>query len=711
MKTLLIYILPFFLTLKCFSQSEEIVVFKKRLNVQTIDDFERCDIYNNLAFEFQFRSLDSMKYYLDLSKKLAINNDYTKGKANLYYNLGIYNTLKFQPEKATKQFIVSLKHFKLLEDDKGISKVYNALGIVQAKQRNFTQAIEYFQFALELKKKLKNQQGIANINNSLALLHSNKGEHNKAISLYNEALKIYLNHGNKRKTADIHLNIGGTYYNIGNYSLSLEHFYKAKLIFEEFGDLLGIIKCLNNIGSIYRVQEKYNKAIENYKIVEKYYIKEKAYHKLANTYINLANVYRIHNRLDSSLIYYNKSIENSEKIDFQMGISTALYGMSNVLIDIKEYQKAIESLEKSLIIKSKLKDTKGEVHCYLNLSEVYLETLDVQKAINYGQRGLKIAQQDELTELVQRGHQLLSKAYQTQNKFKDALVHFQEYSALKDSLLNVENLQKLTALEYEYKYKKQITEAEKSLKSSEEKWHFGKIIFSFVIVLALFIILILIILNFRRKNQKLLLEQRLLRAQMNPHFMFNALGVLQGMILQKEYKTSLRYLGKFSQLLRSILENSRTKMVPLEQELNTIKTYVDLQNLGVEKPYNYTVQNINGIRENTVLIPSMLLQPFIENAIEHGFRRSDIEKNIHLSYKIEDTYVNFIIEDNGIGIEQTIKRNKRNKSLSTVISEERLELIYSKSKNKAKIQIEDLSNFNRNGTRVTLTLPYKENKI
>ncbi|MGB1295071.1 MAG: tetratricopeptide repeat protein [Flavobacteriales bacterium] len=711
MKLLFTYLFIFIHVGVVWSQGNEIVTLKKRLQTPDIEYDEQCDVFNNLAFEYQFSSLDSMQHYIFLAEKVALINDYRKGKANNNYNKGILSSKQFKHQEAIDFFLQSLNGFNALKDLKGASKVYTALGIIYAKKRDFERALNYFDQALDVKEKLGDQIGLANIYGSMALLFSQSGNPQKALSYFNKSLEIYQKEGVEKKMAYTFLNIGGLYYGLGNFPLSLENFHKAKYIFEASHQQSGYIKCINNIGSIYRVQEKFDKAIDHYKIVETYYKKEKSIHQLANTYINIANVFRMKQSLDSALHYYDLSLQYSKQIDYIMGVSTALYGKSNVFIDEDLFDKALITLTTAVKIKKEVNDKEGLSHCYLNISEIYIETKIADKAIEMGRRGLVLAEEGEFVELIQRGHQLLSKAFYLKEEYKFALEHHKHYSALKDSLLNEESVQKLTALEYEYKYKKQIDEANISLKASEEKRMYWLFVFITSLLATGFIIFLLIIRNIKKKNQQLLLEQRLLRSQMNPHFVFNALGVLQGIILQKEIKKSIEYLGKFSKLLRFILENSREKMVTLEKELTIVNTFIDLQNLGVQEPFQFTIEIDDDIEQNQVVIPAMIIQPFIENAIEHGFKKADSNKCIYLNVSKEKGVLIIIIEDNGLGIDQTQRSNLNKVSLSTKISRERVQLISEEFNTKAKISIEDLKSMHKNGTSVRIELPYQKRTL
>jgi sensor histidine kinase YesM len=196
---------------------------------------------------------------------------------------------------------------------------------------------------------------------------------------------------------------------------------------------------------------------------------------------------------------------------------------------------------------------------------------------------------------------------------------------------------------------------------------------------------------------------------MTPHFIFNSLSVLQGMILNKEEKKSIFYLSKFSKLLRITLENSRDKLVPLNQEMEAVNNYLELQNLEASQSYDYTILVDKNIDETLFKIPPMLIQPFIENAIEHAFedRKDNRKIDIQLKYISEELICT--IKDNGIGIDaQNGHKRKDKKSLATTITSERLKMLSKDFNIEGSVHIEDRKQYNEQGTIVTLVIPYKK---
>ncbi len=280
--------------------------------------------------------------------------------------------------------------------------------------------------------------------------------------------------------------------------------------------------------------------------------------------------------------------------------------------------------------------------------------------------------------------------------------------AIFNKQLNEELLALETSFEREHSLKKEIVSVDNELAYTKKATLYGIIIALISLLVLVSIIGFLWIRNIKAQNQNILIEQKLLRSQMTPHFMFNSLAILQGIILNKEYTKSIGYLSKFSKLLRITLENSRDKLVPLKNEMEAIENYILVQNLGTDHPFQCTITIHETINQERLMIPPMMIQPFIENSIEHGFpvQKEDQEVAVSIYFQGKDLICEII--DNGVGLEQSkVKRNDKKNSLATTITTERLAMLAKEFKVKTSLSIVDRKTMNESGTIVTLRLPYK----
>jgi ligand-binding sensor domain-containing protein/putative methionine-R-sulfoxide reductase with GAF domain len=221
------------------------------------------------------------------------------------------------------------------------------------------------------------------------------------------------------------------------------------------------------------------------------------------------------------------------------------------------------------------------------------------------------------------------------------------------------------------------------------------------------------------ENEKKLLEldkrsaenkMMALRAQMNPHFIFNALNSIQKYILQNDADNAELYLEKFAKLIRLILDNSRTNYVQLNNEVELLTLYLDLEMLRFQNRFEYKIEVDGSLDEEETEIPSMIVQPFVENAILHGLNYKETKGYLLIEFRMEDGFLKCVIEDDGVGRKRAQElKNKlqsSHKSVGLKVTEERLEVISKMNMMKASIKTIDLmKDGNAAGTRVEILFP------
>lgn len=228
---------------------------------------------------------------------------------------------------------------------------------------------------------------------------------------------------------------------------------------------------------------------------------------------------------------------------------------------------------------------------------------------------------------------------------------------------------------------------------------------------VIFMIILYRIRELKLKQKAAELEQRFLRAQMNPHFIFNSLGAIQSYIFKNEPIEAATYLANFSELVRLILDNSRKDLISIDKEIKTLDHYLSLQKLRFDEKFDYEFMVDEDLEKEHFSIPPMLAQPFIENSIEHGFLGMEKKGMILVSIHRKADHIQLICEDNGIGIEASKLKKKENhkshKSLATKITRERIKILSKIYKAKIKLEIKDLTKkgSGSSGTKVIFTIP------
>jgi ligand-binding sensor domain-containing protein len=217
--------------------------------------------------------------------------------------------------------------------------------------------------------------------------------------------------------------------------------------------------------------------------------------------------------------------------------------------------------------------------------------------------------------------------------------------------------------------------------------------------------------NLRHKTGEL--EMQALRAQMNPHFIFNCLSSINHYILKNDSEMASEYLTKFSRLIRMVLNNSKNPLINLEDELEMLRLYIDLERLRFNNTFDYSINFYNHFDISSIFIPPLILQPFAENAIWHGLMNKKEQGLMEVAFELDNGVLNCYITDNGIGRKnaETLKSKsaEKQKSMGMQITAERLALFNSEGE-RTIFKVEDLVDASGRaaGTRVTLKIRYKE---
>jgi sensor histidine kinase YesM len=200
---------------------------------------------------------------------------------------------------------------------------------------------------------------------------------------------------------------------------------------------------------------------------------------------------------------------------------------------------------------------------------------------------------------------------------------------------------------------------------------------------------------------------------MNPHFVFNALNSIQHYILNSKGDEAVRYLSKFAKLIRLILSNSEKQIVTINEDIEALKLYLELERMRFENKFDYAIHIDSSIDGDYDEIPPMLIQPYLENAILHGINPKDGNGDIDISMKIVNQFIKISIKDDGIGREksksvQSLQPAARHKSLGMKITKDRVRILNTIHQSNLNVNIIDLYNEKNEaiGTQVDLFIPY-----
>ncbi len=255
-----------------------------------------------------------------------------------------------------------------------------------------------------------------------------------------------------------------------------------------------------------------------------------------------------------------------------------------------------------------------------------------------------------------------------------------------------------------------------SLSFKINKAYYQTVLFKIGLVVSLITLISLILLFIFRlklrelkKRNRLEMElnkfrQRALSAQMNPHFIYNSLNSAQNYILSNDVLKSSEYLSMFGNLMRRVLNNSQSSSISLKEELEALKLYIDLELIRFQDAFQYNLYVSEDINLEKIKVPPLIMQPFVENAIHHGLRLKKDNKQLKINIFRKNNLINIHIEDNGVGRENTLRKNKEHRSYGTEITNKRLKIYSDLYKNEIKVNIVDLNNSGNTstGTRIEI---------
>jgi sensor histidine kinase YesM len=384
----------------------------------------------------------------------------------------------------------------------------------------------------------------------------------------------------------------------------------------------------------------------------------------------------------------------------------------------KKYEPAIASYNNTLKYSIPSKSYSHSANAYGNLGTIYRDLGETEKSISYYKKAIEQAKLNEDIYNLSWVYQDMSEMYlrkrDTSNAYK-TFVLFKKYS---DAQIKKTSVQGLTDARIRYEADTHNKEVELlSLKLKNQKLMIYGYTGLFILTIAIGILVISRSkINAKRRisemNRKISeVTQANLRQQMNPHFIFNTLNSIQYYMYQHDKLATNNYLTKFSSLMRKVLENSQHTSVPLQDELDALKLYLDLEMIRFKDKFDYEITVDDEIDTLLYKVPTMLIQPYVENSICHGLMPGESKGTVKIGLKLEKEYISCTIEDNGIGREAALEKKMKNQnnhnSLGTQIVSSRLDLVNALYGTSLKTIYTDLKGKNgeAEGTRVEIHIP------
>jgi tetratricopeptide (TPR) repeat protein len=694
-----IFIFSFLLPVWLFSQTPRIDNLRKILT--HLKDSARIDSMNKLSLLFIEQPMkDSAEYYAISAYNQAATILYFHGMAE---SLSLQGTIKtrfygnfVEAEKLDKE---SIGLYQKTWNQSGLADTYGHLSFACFSQSKYDEALKISMECYSINKNNQDEAGMLDILQLITQIHLKRGEFDRGFDVAQNALEISTRRGDQTGIKNCLLGLGTVCMGIEDYSLALNYY---RIVFQNFSreDSISLIESEDLIWAK----------------------------------MEYAEIYSHLNMFDSALSRFN--LFDTSKVD-EKDLRIFLVSKGEYFMLLGQYEKALPGLLRGLAIHLKLNDGNEIVRTVLDLANTYYALGNEKEALRYARQGLNLGLKTHALQRMRDAYKVLYEVYDRRGKTDSAYNYYRSYIQTKESLTDDQTKGKFAANGYVQKIEllnneKLISQQKLKIQDQQLKNEtlIRNILIAFVFVVLLLGILFIRNTFLKRRNEKLKnenlynelrhktsdMEMQALRAQMNPHFIFNCLNSINRFIMKNESQTASDYLTQFSRLIRLVLNNSKKAWIPLEDEMDMLRLYLDMERLRFKGAFNYDLSCEEGLDPSGLLIPPLLLQPFVENAIWHGLMHKKENGLVSISFTVENDILHCTIFDNGIGRAAAAsagsKSSQTHKSMGIQITRERLALINGDlNDEKVAFNIEDMidETGQATGTKVNLSIRYQQN--
>lgn len=515
------------------------------------------------------------------------------------------------------------------------------------------------------------------------------------------------------------INLGILYSKVGNYERATKNYFEALRSFERQEDEEGKAYALENIANLYQESEQYELALTYYlKLLKGYYSKTDKPGDMGVKATLLHNIghscYKL-GRDSMAQVYLDQCLQLSERIN-AVNVKAAVLLKYGMLQERKGNNVQAHAFYNESIRTATSDELKSKIE--LTLAEFYIKTRQPDRAREHFLSALKLTSENGYLVLQSESANGLYKLYRQQGNYKQALEMNEMFHTLMDkldlekannALINQQLKYDYEKKELAYTLRKEQQLAALQMKAVNERARKNLWIVLFVALLIVITAIAVIVYRAGKQRKALAafeknrLNQKLLLSQMNPHFIFNSIDTIQGLIHSGKNDLAINYLNRFSGLTRQILEYSSQTYIPFEEELEIMENYLAVQQLLHNNNFSFVFNIDSEIDRAGTMVPPMLTQPFIENAIKHGMVANKGKGHLTLTFKLMNLHLFFEVCDNGKGFGEGMEK-AGHRSMATKLTNERLRT-YSV---KTTIKEENLTGENGTiaGARVSFEIPY-----
>ncbi|MDO6810195.1 tetratricopeptide repeat protein [Zobellia galactanivorans] len=611
-----------------------------------------------------------------------------------------------------------------LQNHPGIATAYAYQGHNYSALGQDSLALASYDKAMEVRRRMGDLQGLARLIYNKGLVYFNESDYARANDNNRRAYEVFEKAKDSFLMAKMLNSIGINHMYLSQYPEALKSYLDAKRIYEDLGltEDRQYASILSNIGLLYARLEKFGLAEEFQKKALLFFEKNDFQEGVANALTNLGRVYNDTGNSEKAIESYKQAHDIMEKNKNERGVASALTNMGIAYSEIGQYAEAVPYFEKTQKIYEKLKNTNNLaiVHRYLGDCYALGAHKNLKRAEENYQASFQYAKGAGSVNLQFNALEQLASLQSEMGNYKGAYKNKTEAVVLRDSFASVEKKEEIALLEAEYEYEKeksalQTAHEKKQAVSKMEMERQELMIGGLTIGASLIVVFLVVAFQLYKKREKVLSEKKIsefktrvaetelkaLRSQMNPHFIFNAMNSISDYMAKNDLETANGFLVKFSKLIRAILESSEKKWISLEEDLELMELYLQIEALRLKDKFGYSFHIGEQVDVGNTMVPPLILQPFIENSIWHGMAPKETIGQIDVSIKCQDRFLVCTVDDDGVGRQKNVATHNGKTSMGLKITKNRLDIINQLKKENGSIRVFD----KKEGVRVELKLP------
>lgn len=507
----------------------------------------------------------------------------------------------------------------------------------------------------------------------------------------------------------------------GEHDVAIEHYHQALKLSREVGDVKGEVTALKNIGgSFYMMGEAFDGLRYMSQALD--LTRSSGDRMEANLLTSMALAYTKMDDHEQADAHARSGLEIAERIGDSKEILYAATVLGDNLMKQDRVDEALPFYERSLALAEALDDKRNMAAGLIGLSKVHVGRGEFSQAITFGERALELDHVIGDRAGIEQAYLQLFEAYKGAGRTAQALEMLERYMELHDEVRSDENKAALLRLkiqsDFDLKEAVLRAEMEKNEAVAAQEIRRQKVVRHSMMAGALLLLAGIgawFLADRRRRQERYQkqaaeLQTQILRSQMNPHFIFNALNSINAYVQRDDADGASSYLSKFARVMRGVLENSRHREVTLQDDLETLRGYMELERRRMDNKFDFTIDVDADIDPEQVMVPPLVVQPLVENAIWHGIADKEGRGRITLRIDLQGDQLVWCLEDDGVGRgatktpqpERTAQGPGMKKtSLGTAITRSRLELLQQQAGGRAGFRYEDL----QQGTRVVVDMP------